>query len=66
MNIKDVTQENNKSKTRASIGFIAESIRRLNSSELARLVETLCEDNMGQKLQTALSYENIDRDFRKD
>lgn len=43
---------------------IAESIRRLNSSELAKLVSELCEDNMGQKLQTALSYENLDRDFR--
>lgn len=43
---------------------IAESIRRLNSSELAQLVSELCEDNMGQKLQTALSYENLDRDFR--
>ena len=43
---------------------IAESIRRLNSSELAKLVSELCKDNMGQKLQTALSYENLDRDFR--
>ena len=63
MNIKDVTQQ---SKTRASTAFIAESIRRLNSEELARLVTQLCEDNMGSKLQTALSYENLDRDFRKE
>ena len=61
MNIKEVTH---KSKTRASTSFIAESIRRLDSSELAKLVTKLCEDNMGSKLQTALSYENLDKQFR--
>ena len=35
MNIKDVTQQ---SKTRASTAFIAESIRRLNSEELAKKI----------------------------
>ncbi len=50
----------------ASPKEIAESIRRLDAKKLAELVVLLCDDNMGQKLQTALSYENIDRDFRKD
>ena len=50
----------------ASPKEIAESNRRLDAKKLAELVVLLCDDNMGQKLQTALSYENIDRDFRKD
>ena len=45
---------------------IAESIRRLNPVEFAKLVELLCEDNIGSNLQSALSYENLDRDFRKE
>ena len=64
MNIKEITQQN-KSKTRASTAFIAESIRRLDASELAKLVTKLCEDNMGSKLQTALSFENLDKQFRE-
>ncbi len=43
---------------------IAESIRRMNAKELAALVEALCEDNMGKKLETALSFENLDKQFR--
>ena len=43
---------------------IAEFIRRLDAKEPAQLVEALCEDNMGSKLQTALSYENLDKQFR--
>ena len=43
---------------------IAESIRRMNAKELAALVEALCEDNMGKKLETALSIENLDKQFR--
>jgi len=60
MNIKEMVART------ASPKEIAESIRRLDAKKLAKLVEVLCDDNMGQKLQTALSYENIDRDFRKD
>ena len=43
---------------------IAEFIRRLDAKELAQLVEALCEDNMGSKLQTALSYATIDEQCR--
>jgi hypothetical protein len=43
---------------------IAESIRRMNAKELAALVEALCEDNMGKKLESALSFENLDKQFR--
>jgi len=43
---------------------IAESIRRMNAKELAALVESLCEDNMGKKLESALSFENLDKQFR--
>ena len=43
---------------------IAEAIRRMDAKELAALVEALCEDNMGSKLSTALSYENLDKQFR--
>ena len=43
---------------------IAEFIRRLDAKELAQLVEALCEDNMGSKLSTALSYENLDKRFQ--
>lgn len=43
---------------------IAESIRRMDSKELAALVSALCEDNMGSKLSTALSYENLDKQFQ--
>ena len=64
MSTKEKIQEP-KSKTRASIGFIAESIRRLDAQELASLVSNLCDDNMGQKLQTALSFENLDKQFRE-
>jgi len=44
---------------------IAESIRRLDSKKLAELVSALCDDNMGSKLQTALSFENLDKQFRE-
>ena len=63
MNTKDTIQEP-KSKTRAAIGFIAESIRRLDAQELATLVTVLCQDNMGSKLATALQYENLDKQFQ--
>ena len=63
MNTKDTIQEP-KSKTRAAIGFIAESIRRLDAQELATLVTALCQDNMGSKLATALQYENLDKQFQ--
>ena len=63
MNTKDTIQEP-KSKTPASIGFIAESIRRLHAQELAALVSALCQDNMGSKLATALQYENLDKQFQ--
>jgi hypothetical protein len=43
---------------------VAESIRRMDSKELAVLVTTLCQDNMGTKLATALSYENLDQQFQ--
>ena len=43
---------------------IAESIRRMNAKELAALVEALCEDNVGKKLESALSFENLDKQFR--
>ena len=43
---------------------IAEAIRRLDAKKLAELVEALCEDNMGKKLETSLSYENLDKQFR--
>ena len=43
---------------------VAESIRRMDSKELAKLVTALCEDNMGKKLETALSFENLDKQFR--
>ena len=43
---------------------LAESIRRLDAKELAILVTALCEDNMGSKLQTALSFENLDNEFK--
>ena len=43
---------------------VAESIRRMDSKELAVLVKTLCQDNMGTKLATALSYENLDQQFQ--
>ena len=56
MSIQDIIQEPRD---------IAEAIRRLDAKELAKLVEALCEDNMGSKLQSALSYENLDREFRK-
>ena len=42
---------------------IAETIRRMDAQELAALVSALCEDNMGSKLSTALSYENLDKQF---
>lgn len=43
---------------------VAESIRRMDSKELALLVTTLCQDNMGTKLATALQYENLDQQFQ--
>ena len=43
---------------------IAEEIRRMSAKELAALVEALCDDNMGKKLETALSFENLDKNFR--
>jgi len=43
---------------------IAEAIRRMDAKQLAVFVEALCEDNMGSKLQTALSFENLDKQFR--
>jgi len=43
---------------------VAEEIRRMNAKELAALVEALCEDNMGKKLESALSFENLDKQFR--
>ena len=43
---------------------IAEEIRRMSAKELAALVEALCDDNMGKKLETALSFENLDKQFR--
>jgi len=43
---------------------IAEAIRRMSAQELAALVTALCEDNMGSKLSTALSYENLDKQFQ--
>tara|TARA_A100001201_G_C3934571_1_gene154610 strand:- start:42 stop:233 length:192 start_codon:yes stop_codon:yes gene_type:complete len=46
--------------------FLAEQIRRLSTKEFAELVSVLCEDNMGSRLQAALSYENLDREFRKE
>ena len=45
---------------------IAEQIRRLDGTQFAELISVLCEDNMGSRLQTALSYENLDREFRKE
>ena len=45
---------------------IAEQIRRLDGKQFAELISALCEDNMGSRLQTALSYENLDREFRKE
>lgn len=45
---------------------IAEQIRRLDGKQFAELISVLCEDNMGSRLQTALSYENLDREFRKE
>lgn len=56
MNTKDTTQEPKD---------IAESIRRLDAKKLAELVTALCDDNMGSKLQTALSFENLDRSFKE-
>jgi len=43
---------------------VAEEIRRMNAKELAALVTALCQDNMGSKLETALQYENIDKQFQ--
>ena len=43
---------------------IAEAIRRMSAEELAALVSALCEDNMGSKLEHALSYENLDKQFQ--
>ena len=43
---------------------IAEEIRRMSAKELAALVEALCDDNMGKKLETALSFENLDRSLK--
>ena len=45
---------------------IAEAIRRLDAKKLAELVEALCEDNMGKKLQTALGFEILDKDLNKE
>jgi len=36
----------------------------MSAKELAALVEALCDDNMGKKLETALSFENLDKNFR--
>jgi hypothetical protein len=36
----------------------------MDSKELALLVTTLCQDNMGTKLSTALQYENLDQQFQ--
>ena len=35
---------------------IAEAIRRLDAKKLAELVEALCEDNMGKKLELSLIH----------
>ena len=43
---------------------IAEEIRRMSAQELAALVTSLCQDNMGSKLATALQYENLDKQFQ--
>tara|TARA_B100001996_G_scaffold309707_1_gene251382 strand:+ start:485 stop:658 length:174 start_codon:yes stop_codon:yes gene_type:complete len=43
---------------------VAEEIRQMTAKELAALVEALCDDNMGKKLETALSFENLDKQFR--
>lgn len=43
---------------------IAEEIRRMSAKELAALVEALCVDNMGKKLETALSFENLDKSLK--
>ena len=36
----------------------------MSAQELAALVSALCEDNMGSKLEHALSYENLDKQFQ--
>ena len=43
---------------------VAEEIRRMTAQELAALVTALCQDNMGSKLETALQYENLDKQFQ--
>lgn len=58
MSMQDITRLNPKD--------IAEQIRRLDGKQFAELISVLCEDNMGSRLQTALSYENLDREFRKE
>lgn len=50
--------------TRVSPKDIAEQVRRLDTKQFAELVAYLCDDNMGSRLQTALSYENLDREFK--
>ena len=45
---------------------LAEQVRRLSTKEFAEFVAALCEDNIGSNLQTALGYENLDREFRKE
>ena len=58
MSMKDIT--------RLAPKDIAEYIRRLDSKKFAELVSALCEDNVGSRLATALSYENLDKEFRKE
>ncbi len=43
---------------------IAEKIKRLNSTELAKLAQLLAEDHMADKLMPALDVEIQERDFK--
>ena len=49
--------------TQSKARVVAEDIRQMPAIEVAALVQALCEDNMGNKLEIALAYENLDRQF---
>jgi hypothetical protein len=65
MSMQDTIRPNPKEREDWPV-FLAEQVRRLSNKEFAAFVVALCEDNIGSNLQTALSYENLDREFRKE
>jgi len=49
-----------------NVEAIAESIRRLDGPAIGKLIELLCQDNMGTKLVHALEAEIQDQTYRSE